>query len=750
MAKIPFNVDANTARLIGRENVSKLEGAIIEIVKNAYDADASMCILYYEKSSETLWVVDDGCGMDEAVIIKHWMSIGYSAKDVEVRSEKGRIKTGAKGIGRFALDRLGSVCTMYTATENKKIEWNVDWETFVKGININEVFADLEETDFINNNAFSVIKNDECRRLIESKFVTGTAFKVSKLRDNWDDKFLDKLRNNLSSLIPPSLNNSFKVYLFDETSSRNDAQIFSNLISNFDYSVDFVVSKEGEINISINRNEFDFGSKFDYVMTNAGFSQEDREYFNGKSIKKTTNVNKLGLGITDSHPYSLGPFSGRICFYKIVTQGKNEEKYYYKPFEQRKLLIKKYGGIKIYRDGFRVRPYGESGTPQFDWLLLSGRHYNSAFSVSSKTGNWTADSSQLIGEINISRLNKTLNDQANREGIFEDDNFELFKDIIIKIISFMEEDRQGVCRKLNALWERDNKSKQAEENIYKQYVEYLNKDKAQANSPKQSVDVTEYVHINEAHKAIEGKNAQLQDLEDENRLLRSLATTGIAVNTYMHEIRALIHDLKMYSKRASEAYRLRNDINEAIDSINEVREITKNFESWFQVTIETTRADKRKRQKINIIELISNCINSWKKSLGNDIDFSCNYDSNVISYFCFPYEIESIFHNLISNSYKSFKRSNTEKKRINVEISRQEDRLLISYSDNGGGLSPEFKKNPDKILQQMVTGDIVDGKKQGTGLGMWIINNIVNDYKGKLSLEKNLNAETGFYIDIIL
>ena len=69
---------------------------------------------------------------------------------------------------------------------------------------------------------------------------------------------------------------------------------------------------------------------------------------------------------------------------------------------------------------------------------------------------------------------------------------------------------------------------------------------------------------------------KISDLEDENRLLRSLATTGIAINTYMHEIRALIHDLKMNSKRASEAYRIRNNIEEAVASILEVKSITTN------------------------------------------------------------------------------------------------------------------------------------------------------------------------------
>lgn len=752
MAKIPFNVDANTARLLGRENVSKLDGAIIEIIKNAYDADATICVLYYDVDNNKLWIADNGCGMDEDIVKKQWMSIGFSDKDVDLKSSKGRIKTGAKGIGRFALDRLGKNCIMYTFNGGTHLTWRVNWEQFVRGVNINEVYADLEEFNFISDGLFEKILNSNTRDVISRNFQTGTIFEISGLRDTWDDRFFESLKNNLTSLIPPSLSNSFKVYLYGKDTKTDDAQIVSELLSSYDYSVDFSVSDLGKIKISVIRNEFEFGSKFDYIINNAGFTDADREYFNGTPIVFDKDVKDLHVGVTDENPYSLGAFSGKICFYKIVSQEKNELKYYYKPFEHRKSLIKKYGGIKIYRDGFRVRPYGESGTPQFDWLLLSGRHYISAYPVSSKFGDWTADSSQLVGEINISRLNETLNDRASREGIFEDEDFELFKSIIVKILTFLENDRQSVFRKLNDLWDRDNQSQKAEEEIkdkYERYQKSKNKHKDSTKTDGPNI-VDEYVHVEDAQKAIEGKTAQISDLEDENRLLRSLATTGIAINTYMHEMRALIHDLKMNSKRASEAYRIRDDIDEAINSINEVRNITKDFESWFQVTIGSTRADKRTRQKVDIVKLTSKCIDSWKKSLGDDIEFDTQFCEDEIFLVCFPYEIESIFHNLISNSFKSFKRGNTAVKKICVSLSLYEDKILISYSDNGDGLLPEFKENPDIILKQMVTGDIVNGQRQGTGLGMWIVNNIVTDYKGKIDLSKNIKSEEGFYVDIII
>ena len=108
--KISFNVDAYTARLIGRENVAKLDGAILELVKNSYDADANTCILYYEKSSNIFYLMDNGIGMDNDTIISNWMTIGYSSKKNNYKLSSGRIQTGAKGIGRFALDRIADKC----------------------------------------------------------------------------------------------------------------------------------------------------------------------------------------------------------------------------------------------------------------------------------------------------------------------------------------------------------------------------------------------------------------------------------------------------------------------------------------------------------------------------------------------------------------------------------------------------------------------------------------------------------------
>lgn len=144
---VQFNVDAYTAKLIGRENVSKLEGAVLEIVKNAYDADAKVFCLYYSEAHNCIYIIDNGIGMEETVLREHWMTIGNSSKKVEYRTKGKRIQTGVKGIGRFALDRIADRCEMLAISEKGGLEWHVDWADFGGNKNLSDVKAKLYDTD---------------------------------------------------------------------------------------------------------------------------------------------------------------------------------------------------------------------------------------------------------------------------------------------------------------------------------------------------------------------------------------------------------------------------------------------------------------------------------------------------------------------------------------------------------------------------------------------------------------------------
>lgn len=144
---VQFNVDAYTAKLIGRENVSKLEGAVLEIVKNAYDADAKLFCLYYSEAHDCVYIIDNGTGMEEDILRKHWMTIGKSSKKTSYKTANNRTQTGAKGIGRFALDRISDSCEMLTISNKGGLEWIVDWADFNENRNLSDVQAKLYDTD---------------------------------------------------------------------------------------------------------------------------------------------------------------------------------------------------------------------------------------------------------------------------------------------------------------------------------------------------------------------------------------------------------------------------------------------------------------------------------------------------------------------------------------------------------------------------------------------------------------------------
>ncbi|MCD8544902.1 MAG: ATP-binding protein [Sulfurospirillum cavolei] len=99
MAKIPFKVSARTARLIGRENIASSKGAIIELVKNSYDADSPFCIIYF--SMDNLFIIDAGEGMTCNIIENHWMTIGTNNKENNDCTEKGRTKSWCKRYWSF-------------------------------------------------------------------------------------------------------------------------------------------------------------------------------------------------------------------------------------------------------------------------------------------------------------------------------------------------------------------------------------------------------------------------------------------------------------------------------------------------------------------------------------------------------------------------------------------------------------------------------------------------------------------------
>ena len=742
--QIPFNVNAYTARLIGRENVSSLDGAILELVKNTYDADATKCILYYDNKEETLYLMDNGCGMNEQIIEEHWMNIGNSSKYKDYITKKGRVQTGAKGIGRFALDRVGNSCTMYSknSEDNETIEWSVDWSDFERKKNLTDVTATIDKINQKNVFSSLKIKNKDIARILEEYFNdTGTIFKINNLSDLWTDDLIESIREKLSSLIPPDIENEFSIYLFNDMEKEDDGKITSQNIDNYDYRIKFFIEDNQKVKISIHRNEFYFGDEIDNIIKKAKFDTEDKEYFLGKEKIINTTIGEL----INKNVDLLGKANGTLYYSKRSATRDNAKKYYYKDITGRKDYSDIFGGIKIYRDNFRVRPYGEKGTTSYDWLSLGSRS-SGASAIGDKSGRWRAEAKQMVGIINISRTNVNLPDQANRGGIVETPEFDALKEIIIAVIDKFEDDRQYVGRILDTLYAEEHPIRKAEDEIKRKAEKH--------NSESNKHDEEDTVKAIVAQEVIDDRDKKIKRLEDEISMLRNIATTGIVSNQYIHETSQSVDQIELKITTAENILESRGNIDKSIHILEETEHYVETLNSWFKVTISSIRRDKRNLKYTDIKSLIKTQIEMWKNALNNqDIIINLKIDDELKEIKCLPYEIESIFSNLISNSVEALKKNKIQdkKKLINIKVENTDDGIKIKYRDNGQGLAEGYKKTPEKILEAFETNKRNSmGEKIGTGMGMWIIRNIVKNYEGIINLEENKKMNEGFAIDIVL
>jgi hypothetical protein len=185
---VRFTTDAAMVRRLGRELVAKQETALGELVKNAYDADATFCNVNLEQGSGSsrLEIVDDGSGMTRADIEAGFMRL---ASDVKIRNpyspKYGRSRAGKKGIGRFATERLGQRLTIVTQTAEEEHGWTltVDWTAFDQGEDI------------------ALIANQVAQSPKERSH--GTRLSIESLSDHWSDADLRRVYRYLSSLLQP-------------------------------------------------------------------------------------------------------------------------------------------------------------------------------------------------------------------------------------------------------------------------------------------------------------------------------------------------------------------------------------------------------------------------------------------------------------------------------------------------------------------------------------------------------------------
>lgn len=828
MSVIPFKVSARAARLIGRENVSNAEGAIIELVKNCYDADANSSLIFFENhyknipltltpdeynqilnnyefdissyyslqkgkyklndeekgnnellsfflNFNVLYIIDDGSGMSLDVIKDSWMTIGTDNKATNYVSEKGRIRTGAKGIGRFALDRLGSKCEMWTIEKEceKGQLWSVNWEDFESdGKNLNDVYANIREIssgDFcdavkgmvLNKIDLSKYDKNQLENFNPEKYTSGTLLRIYGLRDLWNDKYIDRTFSSLDSLIPPREQRVFDIYMFALNSTKIYGGVYSSACNDYDYRLEAVVDSQQLVKITLDRDELDL-KRIDsdlFGLDNFKDYPFDLDTFKKKKFELNYYVNELIPKYKDKDLSNLKNFSFHFYFLKREFGSDDDGKYPYKHFDsnKRKAWLNRHGGIKIFRDYFKVRPYGDLNSPSFDWLKLSERAQRSPAGVGKAEGAWHVRANQISGSIFISRIHNVFEDKSSREGLQETEDFEIFQELIIAIIREFERDRQKIMRAIKQLRDKKDEkeriknegSKLADETIVNQNTS----DNQDANDNQNVVSEEEKEEKIEKLKkdnlllaqSVKTFQEVVEEKESELRLIRALAGTGIAFTSLSHEIKTLIAPLvsrnvhlKRLMQKSDIDLMMHNKVDEFIDLMIEKDKVLK---GWLDISLNIVSKDKRKRIQLNPYDTITRIIQSWSPTLKEkNIDINIKQEEgSSIEWRAYVIDIESIFNNLIINSYAAFQsKEHLGERIIDISIVGEENkkRFDVIYQDSGPGLS-ELIKDKDEIFEPFFTTRS-DG---GTGLGMWIIKTTVLEYRGTVEVQ---DSEKGF------
>lgn len=833
MKNIPFNVSARTARLIGRENVSSAEGALIELVKNSYDADAKNCIVFfddkyseipkilspeefrkfteflakekilsldecfiyepdraehlfivdlynqkYDASERTLieknllgtvgiYIADDGVGMTQEVIENSWMTIGTDSKNLDfISSVTGRVKSGAKGIGRFALDRLGEECDLLTKTSesNQTLLWKVDWSDFDKlGATIDGVSARLGfSSEQLEKNFQTLVEKNSVLSSLKFSTMSGSHIKVKRVRDAWTYRDIQKIYQELESLIPPAEAGDFRVYVYSNRYDSDFGEVLPNICDDFDYKLSADMDEAGNVNFELIRKELD-PLKISPELLKRKFFAGSRHSFDrltGKPVvyQKTFYELLPGLSEVDSDAHKvIGGFRFTLYFLKRISDKKDSEVYLHRSFDSanRKKWLDNNNGIRIFRDNFRVRPYGEIGKAAWDWLGLGRRQAEDPSAL--RSGRWKVAPNNVSGVINISRIsNLGLEDKSSREGIQENRAFTLFKLLVAAMVKEFEQDRSGIYKEIYAAYS-EKKSAPTDEELSERQEEDAEKlalkifDDVKKDQKPVVDDSTKLALalLKEKARARETDD-RLEEMKKENSLLRVFASSGITIASFTHELDGLnaklgnrFDQLEMiFRAYVNMNYQEREDVQNFKSPyyrIGMLRRDDEKVKNWIKYSLRTIRKDKRKRITLNISNYLVNLRDEWQSTLSDrQIYINVSVASKNLSMRGYEIDLDCIFNNLIINSADAFKRPGFSGDRnIFITAKSKGNKVAFTYTDTGPGLSKDIMEPSDIFKPTFTTKKNNLGEEIGTGLGMWLIEKTVEEYAGSATLLPN-------------
>lgn len=707
--KLPFRVHPRVFESLGNDLVTDDIVAVIELVKNSYDALAINVRLKFDENEpygRYFEIEDDGHGMTREVLENVWCLVAtpFKAQNPMAKGEKNQRRVvGNKGLGRLSALRLGGKLRMLTQAKNSPCwQVDVDWSTLSKTDSLSEGFVVCAE--YPEESPFSGTDS-------------GTRLTVYNLNSRWEENRISELRENLARLVSPfSQVDEFNISLtsregFSDRKIKIDAPEF---LDNPKYLMRGRADENGNV-----RAEYRFAP-----VSSEGIPRE-------KTIEKKwldihgDNENDRHIRIpTSSSPEKArcGPFDFEIRAWDIARADTEEiaNRFNLKKKYIRK-AIKAHRGISIYRDGILVLPKSDKTR---DWLDLDLRRV-------SRVGT-RMSTNQIIGYVSISaERNPAIKDTSDRERLVSRDEVAEFEAIMKTAVTLLENERDLDKR------ERDKEEQKTDLLFDRLSAKDLRDEIAELSKRGKP-----------ASEAVPSVKQHAKSLEEAKKTLQKrfiyysrLATIGAIASMLAHEIRnqtTVIGDfLDSFEKhRESPNGKLTEEHRMAVEAVNSLEHLSDTF-----LPLASRNFRRGNRRGAILEEHIKGCAEIRREAM-EKTNIECRVPESETPVAVDPGELDAIILNLLQNAeYWLGKSGQREEVDFHVERIDEGRRVRVSVHDTGPGIEEE---DIEKIFWPGVTR-----KPNGIGMGLTVASELVSAYGGDMStIRPGVRGGASFVFDL--
>ncbi len=685
---VRFSVDASHITKLGLELVGKQETAVAELVKNGYDADATRVDLFFEnveREGGKLTIRDDGHGMTRAQLVNGFMRISTRDKVDNPRSPQyGRQRAGRKGIGRFAAQRLGAhlVILTQTADANHALKVEIDWENYSADRDIGSITNRIMDVEKLSQH--------------------GTTLVIDILRDAWTEAEIKRSFRYITDLLQPfplaqqarasDEDPGFKARFYKKERDQVIA-IVDEKKAIFEHALAVI---EGRVDSA--------GNGFWSLLSRKypDYEEKDRPLLNQKNGGAKPFTTIKGTAVSFKAYFFLVTDD---CVPKLAKG----------PIEE---VLRKSGGIRLYRNGFRVPPYGE---PFDDWLGIDASHKVKEIPP--------VRNNRFIGIVEVfDPEGICFEETSSREGLVENDAFAQLRAFVFQSL----ESGIRVIKEARSKDPRRKKTNKPSSNLTDEVMSIINElDTHQAAGK----DATKQNDLSERIFAL-GQTAQ--ELLDENSLLRILASMGLAIAEFTHEIRHILAAIFANMARLEPLLIRHEQAQDATDSMKLGLSSLRSYTHYFDAAISDNVF--RELQPLELRDVVHAFLSVVEPALERDHIHVHGPIFDGYDLFTRPMhksEWASILFNLFTNAVKAIRRAGREGK-LSLAGGRIDDMIFLDFSDNGDGIPEEYC---DRIFNAFFTTSsaptaYASESEQliGTGLGLKIVKDIVEALEGEITL----------------